>query len=124
MPNNNLLFVEQSVFSATVSQMELIVKQFSKVYNYSLHQGNRIKNQNYYVSDLNQLVSIHYHNIFRTPKTYNSITNKVLKTDKGKVISGLIKEFNVLKQYSIPSFIQMKIKKKIKDILKKFKYKV
>lgn len=52
IPDIGVTFIEQSVFSATVSQMELKVKLLAKKYNYTLHMESQIKNSDYIVSSV------------------------------------------------------------------------
>ena len=97
------IFLEQSVFSATVSQMELNVKQFGKGYNYPLPHLSEILNQDYHVSDINQLVSLHYHNCFNRPLLFNTITNELLNSDKGKIINDMLFKYGVRKKFPLYS---------------------
>ena len=94
-PNDGLTFVEQSVFSATVSQMELKVKPFSKQYNYPIHIENQIINSDYIVSSFDSLVSIHHHNVFKKENLGDAIRKKLIQTESGIRINELIKEFNL-----------------------------
>lgn len=95
IPDDGLSFVEQSVFSATVSQMELKVKNFAKEYNYPIHIENEIINSDYIVNDFDSLVSIHYHDLFkkRNINTAHSIMEKLSQTAKGRRINELIKRY-------------------------------
>jgi len=116
-------FIEQSIFSATVSQMELNVKHLGKGYNYPLHNVDKIKNPNYSVSDTDQIVSAHYHLIFKSQISYHSFVNNLLKTEKGKRIRKLIKEHGVIQQYSffvIPKTLLLNQIKRKYNKLKKY----
>jgi hypothetical protein len=95
IPDQGISFIEQSVLAATVSQMELNVKNFAKEYNYPLHMENEIKNSNYIVDDFNSLVSVHYHDIFRSEMA-NSIIEKINQTAKGRRLNDLINQFNLI----------------------------
>lgn len=95
IPDSGVTFVEQSVFSATVSQMELKVKLFSKEYNYPLPMEGQIKNSDYIVNDFDSLVSIHYHDIFKK-KNLNiahSVMKKISETTQGTILNELIKRY-------------------------------
>jgi hypothetical protein len=94
-PDLGLFFVEQSALSATISQMELVVKHFSKEYNYPIHLEHIMKNKEYVVRNFDSLVCIHYHKIFQNEKKVNPI-EKQLKTEKGEKINRLINDFNIL----------------------------
>ena len=95
IPDSGVTFVEQSVFSATVSQMELNVKLLGKEYNYPLHMTSQIKNSDYMVRDFDSLVSIHYHDVFKK-KNINiahSVMKKISKTARGRRVNELIKRY-------------------------------
>ena len=117
------IFLEQSVFSATVSQMELNVKQFGKGYNYPLAHMSEILNQDYYVNDIDQLVSLHYHGYFNRPLLFNTITNELLNSDKGKIINDMLIKYGVRKQFPLHSrlmaHIYMTSERKIKRLKKR-----
>jgi hypothetical protein len=108
-PDTGLFFVEQSVFSATVSQMELKVKQFSKEYNYPLPAVHKIANNKYVVSSFDSLVSIHYHGVFKNRNGVNPIEQRLLKTEKGKIINKLLNDFNILERETTT----LKLKRKL-----------
>lgn len=95
IPDSGLTFVEQSVFSATVSQMELKVKLFGKEYNYPIHVENQIKNSDYIVSCFDSLVSLHYHDIFkeRNISMAHFVMKKISKTPQGKKMNELIESY-------------------------------
>ncbi len=92
-PDHGLFFVEQSVLSATVSQMELGVKHFSKEYNYPLHRDNKIRNKKYVVSNFDSLVSIHYHKMFQNK-------NRVGRVRKLNLVRYLMNRFKALQSSS------------------------
>ena len=93
IPDSGLSFVEQSVFSATVSQRELKVKHFGKEYNYPIHIENQIKNSDYIVNSFDSLVSIHYHDVFkkRNINIAHSVIKKISQTAQGRRINKLLK---------------------------------
>lgn len=95
VPDSDSTFVEQSVFAATVSQMALKVKLFSKEYNYPIHIENQIKNRDYIVRDFSSLVTIHYHSIFKKKNIdiAHSIMQKISTTPQGERINELIKSY-------------------------------
>lgn len=95
IPDDGVSFVEQSVFSATVSQMALKVKLFSKEYNYPIHIENQIINKDYIVNSFDSLVSIHYHDVFkkRNINIAHSIMEKLSQTAQGRRINELIKRY-------------------------------
>lgn len=117
-PDHGLFFVEQSVLSATVSQMDLVVKHFSNEYNFPIHKEQGIKNNKYLGSNFDDLVSLHYHKIFKNRNGVNPI-EKQLETEKGKKIFKLINDFNVLQRVSKVSVIKSLLKKKFRSFLKK-----
>lgn len=93
VPDSGSIFVEQSVFAATMSQMELKVKPFSKEYNYPIHIENQIKNRDDLVRDFSSLVTLHYHSIF-TRKNLDiarSIMQIISQMPQGKKVNEMIK---------------------------------
>jgi hypothetical protein len=116
-PDSGLGFVEQSVFSATVSQLELKVKQFSKEYNYPLPAEHKIRNNNYTVSSFDSLVSVHYHGVFNNKNGVNPIERRLLRTEKGKRINKLINDFHVLQRESVASKLKRKIHRKLYKLI-------
>ena len=100
IPNDGKkFFLEQSILAATVSQMALKVKHFSKEYNYPIHLENKIINQDYIVDSFNSLVSIHYHKILKNNSHADYIAKKLEQTKQGRRINELIKQFDLeLKQ--------------------------
>ena len=117
-------FIEQSVFSATVSQMGLKVKHFGRGYNYPLSHVTEIVNPDYHVNDVDQLVSLHYHSLFNTPVPYNSITNKIFQSEKGKRINEILIKYGVKKEFSRFSTLKFLFLEKLKSKLKLFKKKL
>ena len=95
VPAQGIDFVEQSVLSATVSQRELNVKNFPKEYNYPLHMDNEIKNGDYIVYNFKDLVSLHYHDLFRKEGATH-IIEKFKQTEKGRRLNDLINQFNLI----------------------------
>jgi len=121
-PDLGLYFVEQSVFSATVSQMELKVKHFSREYNYPIHLEHSFTNQKYLANCLKDLVSIHYHKIFTNKTAAKCLRKQFLKTGKGRKLNKLISDFNILQQLeqnNWVSIIQSRLIKKFNKILKR-----
>ena len=119
----NRIFIEQTVFSATVSQMELKVKQFSKGYNYPLSHKYKILNPDYFVKDPSHLVSIHYHRLFKRPLFHSSRTKKILNSEKGKEINEMLIKYGVKKQFSFFSKLKhlfyFKFKRKLNKLSKR-----
>jgi len=115
---NNTFFLEQSVFSATVSQLELKVKEFSKEYNYPISKGLNIKNNRYFLLSIDQLVSVHHHKYFEETFIYNSIAKDLFNTEKGKKIMFKIKEYEIDKYYSLISKIKFRVLKLFNRILR------
>ena len=93
IPNSGSTFIEQSVFAATVSQMELKVKLLGKKYNYPIHMENEIINSDYLVSNFDSLVSIHYHDIFKRKNVNIArfIMQKINQIPQGKKVNEMIK---------------------------------
>ena len=59
-PGQGEFFIEQSVFAATVSSMNLNVYEFSNSYNYPLHMQNQIP-VNKRLTSLEEATTLHYH---------------------------------------------------------------
>ncbi len=120
-PTKQLFFVEQSVFAATVSQMELVVKQFSKNYNCPLHLQDQVKNGEYYITDFDKLISIHYHDIFKNRKGVNPIKEQLSKSENGRKVNILLSDFNIIQKENLSQIAIRNLKNKIGDIQQKLK---
>jgi hypothetical protein len=64
-PGNDPFYVEQSVFAATVSAMDCRISTLSPFYNYPIHLHSRIPDPKERVTTINDIISAHYHRIFR-----------------------------------------------------------
>lgn len=113
-----LSVADQTVISATVSQMELKVKQVHKGYNAPLNFNK--KHNKYSLQDFAELVTVHYHKTF-SHNYAHPVVNEFLKTDvKGQLLNSKLKEFEVIVKGNYAEQIAYKLKRKIKAQLKRF----
>lgn len=93
----NLYFVEQTVFAATVSQMMLKVAEFEKEYNFPAFcaEGEIVKDR-WKVDDFEQLVSLHYHRLFDREDGVHPLKHH-FRTEKSLVLDRLLSENGVLR---------------------------
>jgi len=115
-PHRQLFFVEQSLLSATVSQMELEVKHFSKNYNCPLHFQDQVKNRDYFITDFDKLISIHYHDIFKNRNGVNPIRELLARAENGRKINELLSDFNIIQRETFSQIAIRNLKSKISDI--------
>lgn len=123
-PANKIFYVEQSVFAATVSQMELQVKILEDPYNYPVFPLIQSR-LNKLVSEKNKnLVSIHYHKEFKKYYGLNPIEKLLQSHKNGPLINQKIQEFGLLPKtnflkraaiipYKRLEFLMNKIRKKL-----------
>ena len=95
-PRRGPLFIEQSVFSATVTQMELNVKRLAKEYNFPSHSARGMTNEEYRVSEPNTLISVHYHKSMCSKKRYRSFRETLQDFGEYSHIFPLLEEFGVV----------------------------
>lgn len=111
LTKGNDFFVEQSVFTATVLQMNLSIQHFDNKYNYpySLHLEVDQKLQ---VDDFSNLVSIHYHDMFVMKKDFPYYEEFKLNSMKGKWIAQQINDLGI-KPSSKSELLIQKIRRKL-----------
>lgn len=94
-PTDDLFYVEQSVFSATVTQMKLKVKLLEDRYN---HPISFLKSRSGSMTDFVEPVSIHYHKDFINENAMNPIENLLKESQNGRMINQKLKEFGLIKK--------------------------
>lgn len=98
MPSQGIFFVEQSVFAATIAQLELSVKQIDKHYNCPVHMLDHVQNESYKIESFSNLVTLHYHKIFQEKDHCHWILNQFNSYENGRILSAKMKEFGVIPQ--------------------------
>jgi hypothetical protein len=116
-PHSGLFYLEQSVFAATISQMELNVKHLNKNYNFPIHLLNRMGNRNYYISNFDKLVSLHYHKIFNNRKGVNPIKELLANSENGREINKLLYDFDIIRKKNISQILFKKLKNRINALM-------
>ena len=96
-PDRGVGFVEQSVFSATVSQMGLKVQPFGGGYNYPIHLDPHLA-QIEGSSPLEQIVSLHYHKMFTNSAVDNPISSLLSSFSNGDEILQMIDRYDVIRK--------------------------
>ena len=84
-PSQGVFFVEQSVFAATVSSLELSVFEFSNMYNYPIHMQNNIT-EDKKIKNLNDIVTLHYHHMLDNEPLFESILDLFDSNEKKSFI--------------------------------------
>jgi hypothetical protein len=92
----NFYFTEQFVLSATVSAMNLRVKEFQKQYNYPVRllEKKFISHKNHL--DIKELISIHYHSLFTNTIISNIVLKSLKNGEKGMWLREQLAEHNIL----------------------------
>ena len=90
-PKKGLFFLEQSVFSATVAQMNLDLAQLGKNYNYPLDSYSR-KWRGLFPFSLKNVKHVHYHKLFKDSRR-NPINRKLRQVKNGPMINKAIDEY-------------------------------
>lgn len=116
-PQTGLFYLEQSVFAATISQMELNVKYLNNNYNFPIHLLNRMENRNYYLSNFDKIVSLHYHKIFNNRKGINPIKEQLANSENGREINKLLYDFEIIRKTNFPQILYKKLKNRIKALM-------
>ncbi len=117
MPGNEKTFVEQTVFAATVSQMELEVKLLSKYYNCPEGRFMKTASKSNAIDDMHNVVLVHHHNIFRNRDASNPFFEKLDYFPNGKIINQKLIEFSVLsKNVEGMELLKSKLKTALKQV--------
>lgn len=80
-PSQGTFFVEQSVFAATVSSLELRVYEFSNTYNYPMHMQNNIK-QEKKIKNMDDIITLHYHYMLDNESLFKPILDLSYNDEK------------------------------------------
>lgn len=112
-PNQGLFFVEQSVLSATISEMKLKVSPLPKEFNFPIHMSENVKNPSYLIDRLSDVGHVHYHKIFKNKECENPHFRELSEFESGSVINKKLITFKVLSKEFNNSYV---FKKKIKII--------
>ena len=102
-PPESHFYLEQSIFGATVSQLELNVKPFKTPYNYPVHflkNRHSLANHPAFIANFEDIVSLHYHKVFDQPEGKEIMQNKFSKTEIGLEISKMLEEHGVSQSQS------------------------
>jgi len=96
MPKQGLFFVEQSVFSATLAQLELNIKSIDKYYNVPIHMLKDFKNEAYTIDSIEELVTMHYHKLFLARESKALMQEQLNQYEVGRTINQYLKAFEVI----------------------------
>lgn len=116
MPNNDLFYVEQSVFSATISQMQYSVKQLEEGYNHPIAFLKNSPDRYAQPDKIRQLVSIHYHKEFINNEEINPIQSILDRTENGRILNEKISDFGLIKKDSGLEYFIAQQKKRLKRL--------
>jgi len=110
-PKAGNFFLEQSTYSATISQMQLNYLLVPNTYNYPLSLHEEISSK-VSVQDFTQLHTAHYHDLLTTKPYPNYFDVFLNTTEKGQWLSEQIKALDIKPEGAISSFIA-KLRKKL-----------
>lgn len=111
LPENGLFFLEQSLFSATVLQMKMKYSLMNKAYNYPFSLHDEIT-EDFRMSDLSQVVTAHYHDLFTEKSKPKFYTENFIRTPNGKWLKEQVKSLNITVDSHLDKFIA-KVKRKM-----------
>jgi len=97
-PRGDSFFLEQSTFGATVSQLELNVGHFSHPYNYPvyfLENAENLKDHRFFISDFDEIVSLHYHKVFEQAGGIRILEEIFSQSEKGRNLAKMIRDYKV-----------------------------
>lgn len=97
-PPEEIFFLEQSIFAATVAQLKLKVTPMSKAMNYPIHMKNIAQNENYMINSLREIESMHYHKIFKNWKGNIPFKKDLEQAEGGRDVIDKIYEFKVVQK--------------------------
>lgn len=97
-PKLGIFFVEQSVLSATISSMSLLVNPLPKEFNCPIHLIQNIKNPSYSIDKISDIKHVHYHKIFNNKEGVNPLYEEFSKFENGSIINNKLKEFHVIRK--------------------------
>ncbi len=86
-------YMDQFVLGPTVSQLALNVYNLPTSYNYPVYflkKGKEVSNHPAYLSELDDIVSVHYHKIFDGPLRENILKTWFSKSEKGNELKAMI----------------------------------
>lgn len=115
-PKRGLFFVEQSVLSATICSLTSAILTLPQEYNYPLNMHNRMP-ENKKLRDLNNVVTIHYHKLFREQHEKGLEKLDILKTS-GKYQWLYQALLNQNTQTSKLELYKQKMKRKLYSLIK------
>lgn len=92
-----LFYLEQSIFGATVSQLDLRVQQFSSAYNYPVYflENRKMLKDHPYRIPFEDIVSLHYHKAFEKSFKHELISKVFNTTLKGRETGKMVRQSGV-----------------------------
>jgi len=115
-PHKRLFYLEQSVFAATVAQLELEVQLADENYNFPVHLFDSITGEDCRVSEHN-FVTVHYHNLFQNRDGRNPIAHILDNSENGRNINQKVEEFGLIRRVSPARRIGIKLKNNMRKVL-------
>lgn len=88
IPKEGILHTDQSTLAATVSSLKLNVQQLPNAYNYPINLQKLLTGNKLLITNLDHVVSLHYHNMFRKCDIFNPTheMSSLLTCEKGRWI--------------------------------------
>lgn len=115
-----LMLCDQTILSATISQLELSVKNADVRFNFpvNLYAFDQIKNPIYHQVDFSRLITLHYHKVFL--RGYNPIEEQLKSFENGQITNELIIEHGLMENYR--ESLSFKARKKLDKAIAKRLY--
>lgn len=115
-----LMLCDQTILSATVSQMELAVKSPDIRFNFpvNLFAFDEIKNPMYHQVDFQNLITLHYHKVFL--RGLNPIEAQLNSFKNGQIMNELIIEHGLMNPFK--ESLSFRVRKKLDKLIAKQLY--
>lgn len=84
IPSSGLFFMDQISLAATISAHNMKVAAFGPGYNYPIHLHHKLQENNGTTAEMEDIVSIHYHDLFSESQMPAHIENYLKTNQKGK----------------------------------------
>ena len=95
IPSNGLFFTEQISLAASVSALDLKVAEFGNCYNYPIHLHHKLVETNRSAARPDDLISIHYHDLFSESHIPDHIEQYLNENDRGKWFLEMLKKHDL-----------------------------
>ncbi|MEQ6120043.1 hypothetical protein [Reichenbachiella sp. MALMAid0571] len=84
IPKSGLFFMDQISLAATTSALNLNVSEFGNNYNYPIHLHHKLVQTSHSAAKIEDVISIHYHDLFSESHIPDHIEKYLKTNEKGK----------------------------------------